>query len=251
VALHPESYLNSLSAVLVDACENSSCPLIEKFEPVAKGANGATHFKLSLKGGGTFSLKVSTRIGNGTKQEYLAAFAARAIGLSATGRCALIQVPPDVPVLANREAALLEWTDGAIAVGELPTVSAARLTARVAIQLGGWVWLCCWLGIGDRHLGNWIWSEATESVGGIDNEEWAMGGQKADHLRGPCAQILGGNIDATRAAAIQAGAAAAHDAFDREKVRIEAEFLRVGIAIPPAPPDAKQMTEDLTGLTLP
>lgn len=201
--------------------------------PVGAGANNGTHLKLTTAEGKTLGLKVSSRgVANGTTHEYLTGLIARSLGFPGAGRCSLIKVPVSVPTLGGKDAVVIEWLPNSVALAGAGNATAARQSAATARQLAEWMWLAIALGVGDRHLGNFVWSEQEAKVAMIDFEEWSPGSQTAVQLRGTVEHILAGSVAEPTATEMLNGIFQARDRWTTQKAAIEPEFAHLGEAMP-------------------
>jgi hypothetical protein len=221
-------------------------------DPVGNGANGGTHFKLQCDGGRIVGLKVSSRgVANGTRREYLAAFAARTLGIPGALRCGLLTVPAAAPSIGGKEAAAIEWLPGAVPLGSAGAAGPGRASATTARQVGAWVWFALGLGVDDRHAGNWIWSEQEQTFAMVDFEDWRPGSQTAAQLRPIAEMALGGAIDSVTAAALLAGMLSTATAWTQEKAIVAAEFAVQGENVPPSLDalDCLETAKNLSGVS--
>jgi hypothetical protein len=225
---------------------------VTSIDAVGGGANNATHFKLQCADGRIVGLKVSARgVANGTKREYLTAFAGRELGLAGALRCGLLVVPAAAPLIGGKEAVAIEWAPGSVALGSAGAATAARQSPTTARQLGGWMWLALGLGVGDRHAGNWIWSEQEQVFAMIDFEEWQPGSLTAAQLRPIAEMVLGAPINAATAAEVLAGMLAVARTWVQQKAAIEVAFAGAGEALPASIDtlDCLLSARNLTGVT--
>lgn len=214
---------------------------IQEIRKVEKGnnANNDRHIKTILKDGRIFGLKAAERVGDGTRREHLTAFSARQMSLPGSGLSALFDMPADLP-LARKQVALLEWVPQSDAIADMSQASAKRKSVKTAEQLGKWMWLCLRLGVEDRHLGNWVWSEKCGILAMIDNEDWRLGQQQPPERHRPLIhQLLNGSskkssISEAQAKGIYRGLVQANNAFKDCNKSIEAEFKDKGEKAPTA-----------------
>ncbi len=180
---------------------------VSKIEALTEGgSNAQRHIKLIMDDGTVFSLKDS-RLGLiGVYREFLAAQMASRLRLSGSGRSAIIDVPGDISMIGGRECVLLEWLPGADKLENIPLAPESMRNAETARQLGGWCTLVAHLGIGDRNLGNWIWSEKGRIFAAIDFEVWNENSRNLQgKLPGVVKRVLGSKISTELRESFQKG----------------------------------------------
>jgi len=243
------AFLDDLSGALSAAI--GTAVIVSAIDPVGGGANGATHFRLTCTDGQNRGLKIASRVVNGTRREFLAAWTARELQLPGALRCGMFTVPNGGPAsISGREAVAIEWVIGGVPLGAAGVPSVARRSQAVARQVGQWVWLAVGLGVDDRHPGNWIWSEQEQTFAMIDFEDWRAGSQTGASMRNIAEQTLGAPIDDPSAAAILAGMLTAHASFLNRRAAIEMRFTAAGEVLPPAldSVDCLTVARELTGV---
>jgi hypothetical protein len=146
---------------------------VAEVRQVGEGGNNGTHFVAIQNCGPHIGLKASDRVADGSAKERLVADVALALAVPNACRAVGIAVP-EIPVLQGRNVNAIVWLENSAKLASLQAAEVQRIRANpqeYLYQYGQWMALALLLGVRDRHTQNWVWSEGSNRLAMIDNED--------------------------------------------------------------------------------